>query len=164
MDCVAGNPATRLPCAGEHRGPVPGYSSAPLETAEHARNAWRRSPNTVLLDVRRHRRELIGKRMVTALEHQSWELKSKRSVCQNGVPQSKAPGGEEGGWPRTRVLVPRWLRQAFSRVTFGAHRVRAKLIELRVSHERRNLSRAISPGRAADSSGSVGISEQVRSR
>ena len=29
----------------------------------------------VLLDVRRHRRKLIGKRMVAALEHQSWELK-----------------------------------------------------------------------------------------
>ena len=108
-DCVAGNLATPLPCAREHRGPFPGYSSAP-QTAERARNAWRRSPNTVLLDVRRYRRELIGKRMVTALEHQIGSSKSKRSVCQNGVPQSKAPGGEEGGWPRTRVLVPRWLR------------------------------------------------------
>ena len=52
----------------------PGIHQRP-QTAERARNAWRRSLNTVLLDVRGHRRELIGKRMVTALEHQSWELK-----------------------------------------------------------------------------------------
>ena len=78
--CVAGSPATRLPCAGDHRGPVPGYSSAPPDGRARARSAWRRSPNTVLLDVRRHRRELIGNRMVMALERPSWELKRIRGA------------------------------------------------------------------------------------
>ena len=62
--------------------------------------------------------------------------------------RAEPPGEQEGGWaasagPCASVDAPSIFSSDFG---FGAHRVGAKLIELRQLHLRRSFSRPISPG------------------